>query len=371
MNRGIPIKLIHFFPSHESKFQEQAKKFFERDFLENEWIGFSKEDIDRLAAGLCPDEHKKFDWIVFHSAPMFATRAICLMSEKSRVLVQFWGADYTSVLMGESRLYLPCTHREFIGAPFPRMFSGETLANRWYLLKNRLRRNRYIKSFEKCEHLCFALGASEWKWMPEAHQTKCVNWFVNYSEGNEFTFDVRMKEGVKKGGVLLGNSAAATNNHLDVLEKLQRSPKRPSKIIIPLSYGPKSIATRVKDVATKNFGDAVMAVMNFMPQQAYFALLDQCEFVIMGQMRQQALGNLKWAFSTLRTVYLWEDSDMFEYFNSHGFAINSIDSIEHQGMVPIPKERLEHNKALAREHLLNFFETDVKATLTNAQTKAD
>lgn len=365
MNTPDKLRLSHFFPIHESKFEQQAKRFFTRDYLSNDWVGFSRENINQLAATFCEGNHSKTDWVVFHSAPNYAVGAISSISKKSRVLVQFWGADYASILIPESRLFLERTRLEFIGRPFPKILSIELLKYRWFLFKNRYRRHSYLKAFETCEHLCFGCGDAEWKWMPTNLQSKRLNWFVNYSTGNTDTWQTYTVGSQQRDGLLIGNSAAATNNHLDVFEKLSQATNLPKKIIIPLSYGSEVIAERTKKLAKMYFGSAAMPIMEFMPTQAYFDLLSQCEFVIMGHMRQQALGNLKWAFSTLRTVYLWEDSDMYEHFISQGFAIRTINSIERMGLVPIASDKLEKNRALAREDLLNFFEGDVKMTLFN------
>ena len=362
MSRDNQKRLFHFFPSHEEKFKEQARQFFDRKYLINVWHGFSKENIDDLAADFCSDSHSKYDWVVFHSAPYYAIRVIERVSKRSKVIVQFWGADYADVLIPEARMFLPRTRSEFIGRPIPNTLAFELLMRRWYLLKNKWRRKSYVKALESCQYLCFACGDSEWNWMPPGYQAKRLNWFVNYSSGNDAFWQFKTENSVKRDGVLIGNSAAATNNHLDVLEKLRRAPHLPDKVIIPLSYGSKAISKRVKEVSERFFGNAVVPLLEFLPAQAYFDIIDRCEFVIMGHMRQQALGNLKWAFFTLRTVYMWEGSDVYEYLSSRGFFIGKIDSIEQQGMVPLMKDQLENNKALAREELLNLFDMEVQAT---------
>lgn len=219
-----------------------------------------------------------------------------------------------------------------------------------------------MKAFANCERLSFACGDSEWKWMPRHYQNKRLSWFVNYSAGDANFWQTNMEGAVERNGVLIGNSAAPTNNHLDVLEELRRAPESPKNIIIPLSYGLSGIAKSVQKFAVLNFGSAVEPIVDFMPAQAYFDRLNRCEFVVMGHMRQQALGNLKWAFYTLRTVYLWEGSDVYEYLNAQGFVIRTIDSIEQRGLTPILTEELESNKALAKRNFLNFFEPEVLAT---------
>jgi hypothetical protein len=363
---GKVIKVLHFFPANEQKFEAQARRFFQRKYLDNSWIYWSEHEKKHVDQREAKRIAENYDWVIFHSAPFKLARTIKKISKNSRTIVQFWGGDYSAVLTPQSKLYLPRTKQEFWREWKKENLSISFIRYRWYLAKGAFRRSRYLDALSLCHHLCFLAGESELKGLPSHLKAKCATWHVNYSSGNEMDWSVPFSSDYDSSNILVGNSATLTNNHVDIIELLSKMPNNLNQIFLPLSYGITEVQKRVNTIAAKKLGERARPLINFMPRKDYYELLDSVGFVIMGHLRQQALGNLQWAFFTKRTVYLWQDSVLFEHFSKMDFVIRSIDSIEELGLIGLNAEEAEKNKLLVSRLLLNDAGQELELCLQTA-----
>ena len=93
--------------------------------------------------------------------------------------------------------------------------------------------------------------------------------------------------------ILVGNSATATNNHLEVFEYLRdRVDLAGRQLVVPLSYGDGAYRSAILEAGRAAFGDRFVPLVDFMPRERYIALLGSCGHVMMNHVRQQAFGNL-------------------------------------------------------------------------------
>jgi len=93
--------------------------------------------------------------------------------------------------------------------------------------------------------------------------------------------------------LLVGNSAAPANNHLELFDLIRRHVDLGGRqLIVPLSYGDVAYRGHVERVGRRMFGDAFVPLIDFLPKQRYIELLASCGHVLMNHVRQQALGNL-------------------------------------------------------------------------------
>lgn len=367
-NNGDLIKLLHFFPANEKKFEAQARTFFDRDFLDNSWIKWPEQGPNQVDSAEADRIAKTFDWVIFHSAPFKLIETIKTLSKKSRTIIQFWGGDYSTLLVPHSRLYLRRTRQEFWWKLKKGNVSVSFIRFRWFLAKGIFRRKRYLDGLSSCDHFCLLAGEAEMKWLPSHLRAKRAPWSVNYASGNEIDWSFSFEAEYEGANILLGNSATLANNHVDVIKVLSDTRNKSNQILIPLSYGNSEVQRRVEKIAIEEFGERARPLTNFVPQKHYFRLLDSVGFVIMGHMRQQALGILYWALYTRRTVYLWEESDLYEHFCEMDFVIRRIRSIENLGLVGLKEEEAEKNKILVGRLLLNdsgrelelFFKTPIE-----------
>ena len=158
-----------------------------------------------------------------------------------------------------------------------------------------------------------------------------VTW--NYFSEANMTTDAMFER--KEGGdtlrILLGNSAAASNNHLDALQYLHHKLKKPrqAQVIVPLSYGG-SARYLEKVVATgrKLFGNQFMPLIDFMDKNAYYAMLHSIDVGIFYSVRPQAAGNINWFLGNNKPVVLLKENTLFHFYKRKGFDVLDTESFD-------------------------------------------
>lgn len=121
--------------------------------------------------------------------------------------------------------------------------------------------------------------------------------------------------------ILLGNSATVENNHLDILKCL-KDRNIDTKICIPISYGDKMYKQYLKK---NNRNRNIIFLEKFMPKDAYYKYISNYGNVIIGCLRQQAMGNVYRALRTGKRLFLYKDSIIYKFLKAEGYIIFSIE----------------------------------------------
>jgi dTDP-N-acetylfucosamine:lipid II N-acetylfucosaminyltransferase len=124
--------------------------------------------------------------------------------------------------------------------------------------------------------------------------------------------------------VLLGNSATASNNHLEALDWL-RSRAGQGKLVVPLSYGDMGYGQKVAALGRERFGERLNALTGWMALADYNERIRHCGFVVMNHRRQQAVGNVTSALYKGATVYLRRENPLFDFLTGLGVCLREID----------------------------------------------
>ena len=130
------------------------------------------------------------------------------------------------------------------------------------------------------------------------------------------------------GSILLEHSANITNNHLDIIKDIKRKKLDFNKriIYIPLSYGEKKVAQRVKKDA--RFEDAdVRCLMDPLPYKDYNDMISSCTHAIFGMIRQSGLGNIYLCLRKGIKMFFYKDSILYKHFKAQGFYVFSIELV--------------------------------------------
>lgn len=123
--------------------------------------------------------------------------------------------------------------------------------------------------------------------------------------------------------ILLGNSASRSNNHLEILLKLEPLKNEPIKILCPLSYG--STGKYVGLIAEKGkeiFRDKFIPLLDFIEPAEYLKIISGVDVVIMNHQRQQGLGNVFPMLFLGKKVYIRSDASSFNFLKGLGCIIN-------------------------------------------------
>ncbi len=141
--------------------------------------------------------------------------------------------------------------------------------------------------------------------------------------------------------ILVGNSASKTNNHLDILNILQKR-KITNKCIIPFSYDCNSDSRYMNSLLSFNKLD-IHIQQAYMSYEKYVSLVNLCKVAIFGHIRQQAIGNVILCMLQGKKIFFYEDSVAYKFFKDGGYVIFSIEDDLYLGNVTKPlsnEERL-------------------------------
>lgn len=186
--------------------------------------------------------------------------------------------------------------------------------------ENFLRKERDIieKVFERLDYMSTILP-SEYDALCEYTSFKATYFpfqYVNREklEPNWITADANK--------ILLGNSATATNNHLDIFDRLSKE-NIINECIVPCSYGDFDYRDNlVRAVESK---PNINIVHDYMPFADYIQMLRSCRVGIFGHIRQQAIGNVLFCMLQGSKIFLYKDSVAYKYFKKAGYIIFSIE----------------------------------------------
>ncbi len=150
-----------------------------------------------------------------------------------------------------------------------------------------------------------------------------------------------------EGNILVGNSAAPTNNHLDVFEKLRPFKDENIKIYCPLSYGNDKYAAYVAKIGKDLFGDKFIPLFEFISFEKYLDLLGQIDMAIFAHKRQQAMGNTITLLGLGKKVYMRNDVTPWALFNELGVKVFDVCKFE---LTPLNESVRKNNQDKIKSH---------------------
>jgi len=151
---------------------------------------------------------------------------------------------------------------------------------------------------------------------------------------------------VSGNDILLGNSATATNNHLEIFNILSSIELGDRKVVVPLSYGSQDYGDEIEKCGRRLLGNHFVPIRNFMPLEEYNLLISGCSIAIMNHRRQQALGNIGTMLYHGAKLFLDENNVVFKFFKRKGAYVFSVREIAARGVeafVPLGKAEKERN----------------------------
>ncbi|SMF55511.1 TDP-N-acetylfucosamine:lipid II N-acetylfucosaminyltransferase [Pseudogulbenkiania subflava] len=153
--------------------------------------------------------------------------------------------------------------------------------------------------------------------------------------------------------ILIGNSAAPENNHLEIFSFIKNRFDISNKTIFcPLSYGNPRYAQVIADAGRKYFGKNFTPLMEFMESQEYIKLLSSCGYVFMNHLRQQALGNICILMMAGAKIYLNPNSPLCLWLNQRGAHIETINEDNNyiQYLSSLTESEKEKNRNIIYSH---------------------
>lgn len=153
--------------------------------------------------------------------------------------------------------------------------------------------------------------------------------------------------------ILVGNSATASNNHLEVFQICKKKLKNNSfEMICPLNYGDKNYAHEIEKQGELLFDNSFNALRNFLPLEEYNNIQSACGIVIMNHYRQQGAGNLIASLLFGAKVFMNKRSPLYQHFKQLGLHIYDVEKDLNQNQLTsnLEKQEIEQNRAILKEY---------------------
>lgn len=159
--------------------------------------------------------------------------------------------------------------------------------------------------------------------------------------------------------IQVGNSASASNEHIEVFEKLAKYKNEDIKIICPLSYGDAEYRRKVIRNGSRIFGEKFHAITEFMPFEEYLGLLGKIDIAIFNHKRQQAMGNITTLLGLGKKVYIRDDITTWDFCIQHGLKVyNSKNDFENLFEVIPIIEKTNNVERIMTQFSLNKLKAD-------------
>ncbi|MFF1635243.1 TDP-N-acetylfucosamine:lipid II N-acetylfucosaminyltransferase [Leifsonia sp. NPDC058248] len=358
-----PLKIVHIGP--DSQFLQFAANVFESVAPgANEYLVVGSSDDETLrhpiARGavhvVSPSRRgvvallarrRECDLIVAHSMTPHAAAAFARARPQTVTVWSGFGFDY----YGNHELLGPQTRELAAGlaqteaatrVPLRRAFGSA-----WYLFARRLTR----RAAARADYFSAPVPTDEPVFRSQFPQFHGQYSQLNYASLEE-TFATVGADREKGGGVLVGNSATPSNNHLEAFELLAGRDLGGRRIIVPLNYGDPTYRDAIAERGTQLFGAAFLPLIERMPLDEYNELVAGCDIVIMNQRRQQGLGNIGTALYAGATIFLDDANPVYEFLRQAGASVRSTSELRSAGPLPPP---LSDDELAANHRFLESF----------------
>ena len=300
---------------------------------------------------------KNYDAVFLHSLYGMPFELIPRIEKNVKVFWFSWGYDiYNSpspVPLVKLNLYHAAT-LHYINKDIKGLISNKLMHYREIIKKRgkkqyyeAIKRVDYFSGIIQEEYGLVKQFCPSFKALPTDYSYCNVGQF-NMFENNESIFE-------QGKNVLIGNSTAYTNNHLDIFNALANFDIGSRKIIVPLSYSPNPrYVNTLKKKGNSLFGENFMALTDFLPLDEYNKILKSCGFCIYGIERQQAMGNLNNILFFGCKLFLYKTSVLFKHYRNIGVKVFSIedDLISEKAFEPISYDDALHNRLIIRSSML-------------------
>lgn len=295
---------------------------------------------------------KNYEAVFFH----FLTEPDMQLLAKADKSVKFvwigWGADYYDLIVGDrTKLFKQKTLD---------LYQRQVIDDQKYTLKSKLKRIIKLLIYKKNDKRNIVNRISYFA--PVIDEDYCLlqqtllDFRPAYLSWNYGTLEDDMLKGfeghmVSGNNILVGNSASYENNHLDVFAILSKVDLGFRKVLCPLGYGEQRYGDRVAKEGTVVFGHNFVPIRDFMPIKDYVSLVRSCSSVLMGHLRQQAVGNIIIMMYLGAKIFLDKQNPVYSFFNKNGAIIFNLDDFNAETLKKeLTLEEIETNRQILKKH---------------------
>lgn len=353
-------KILHL--SLDDKFTDMAIYYFEQLAPdENDLVVYSRlsslqyirthSKIVTIEQDILDINLNNYNLIVIHSLVDIWYKLIINSPTNIPIVWIGWGFDYYDMLNEE--LLLPQTkdfnntHNFLVSC---KSFLKKKLA--YLRMKNIPKKRDVIK---KINYFAPVLE-SEYEAVSHKLNVRDTLKYVDFNYGSLEKNYIRnyTNKQVCGNNILIGNSATATNNHLEIFQLLKKFDISGRVIICPLSYGDEIYKNKILKCGTESFKEQFQPLVDFMPIDDYITKILSCRYVIMNHVRQQALGNIITMLYLGAKVFLREENPVYSFLKQINAVVYSVQDLEQQGSLTMFTP-LSQNDVLQNQSVLKSF----------------
>lgn len=177
---------------------------------------------------------------------------------------------------------------------------------------------------------------------------------IDFSKLDKF---VSSKERSEQINILMGNSAACTNNHIKAIDLLKKFRKERIRIYTPLSYGgSKKYINDVRKKGNLIFNKKFIDLTIRLPPSKYFKLLSRINVAIFNHERPQGMGNILPLLYMGKKVFIRKEIvswDLFKELGIKAYDTNSIDKLNFHEFVFLDTSIMKKNHNRIYEYFSN------------------
>lgn len=285
----------------------------------------------------------QFDIIILHSLFSLSPKLICSIPRGKKVVWFAWGYDLYRKNILPVDLYYPETKKIVCKSFSLRNF---LLSFRSYLRGQ----NHPINAIRRVDYFS-GVFPYEYDLLKEQYPSLLAKPLDFYYGSKDFFVPEKPEKIINNRfrNVIIGNSNAPTNNHIDAFSYMSHLELCDGgKIILPLSYSlDEDYKEVVKECAFNLWGkENVLILDHFLPLKEYVEIVSNCRVAVYFHERQQASDNVFMQLLFGAKVYMSDTSQMFLYLKSLGFYVFSLQKESDGINEPLCDEYIMHNRVL-------------------------
>ncbi|MDO6605162.1 hypothetical protein [Arenibacter palladensis] len=366
-------KIVHIHSDH--KFIVDSERYL-GDFFDNELIILGSKNSSNteyhnkaLFFDPSPESLNKIvtivntaDILVIYNLDLFKSQIVNLLDKDVKIIWRFFGTELYSRKL---QLYLSTKSRSFFRS---RLFKDQIKSIFRFLFQNE---KLFYRAIRRSDAIC-CVFKEEYDYLIRHynHLPKFIPLSLenrNYSK--EIDFDL---EYPKRNTVIIGNSRAFYNNHLDVLDVVEQCNLSDDiEIKLIFNYGAEDAYThKVREKA--GILAKVALIDSFIPPDEFINFYGPVAAFVNNSYRQLALGNIFLALHKGVKVYLNKKNPTYAWLKNEGLNIYNIETLKNDlvtGQIHLTKSEITHNlkclNKLKEAHSKTDFQVQVLQLLNN------
>jgi dTDP-N-acetylfucosamine:lipid II N-acetylfucosaminyltransferase len=290
--------------------------------------------------------------VCLHRLDEWNTRFGLKLLEWHQVLPFLWAGEYAFLLNDlRTDAYLPKTNNwEINHRPFRQKLKMRisNLVPSKVLKALNTQRRLQIKLLDSVTHFVTPVYDEA----EDIVERNCISGkplFVPYGSLEQSLGSTGMEVEVFGDSIQLAHSGSKLNNHIDMIEWLSKIIPNCMELTVPLAYGPLGYINFVSDYGKRVMPKSFNPITEFMEAQEYFYKMRKCSTMIMPQLVQHGVGNIRCMLHAGARIYMFEQNPVYRFLRRHGAFVYSLDEAINTGILntqPLNSEtRVTNRKA--------------------------